>query len=115
MEDAQEALVFHCKFVEDAEGDTENIMFLWKTLIKLKEYILSYLLSSDQRLPQKLNGFSVFFSVFHKNTYKISIFFIVFRKSICKAFVFVTIKHQKKIQMKMQALILVGHGCPKKV
>ena len=47
MEDAQEALVFHCKFVEDAEEDTENIVFLWKTLIKLKEYILSYLLSSD--------------------------------------------------------------------
>ena len=87
--------------MEDAEEDAENIMFLWKTLIKLKKHILSYLLFSDQRLPQKLNGFSVFFSVFHKNTYKINIFFIVFHKSICKTFEFVAITHQKKIQMKM--------------
>ena len=27
MEDAQEALIFHCNFVEDAEEDTESIVF----------------------------------------------------------------------------------------
>ena len=33
VEDAEEALAFHCNFVEDAEEDLENIVFLWKTLI----------------------------------------------------------------------------------
>ena len=75
--------------MEDGEEDVENIVFLWKTLIQLKEYILSYLLSSDQRLPQKHNGFSVFLSVFHKNTYKIIVSFLIFHKNICKTYVLV--------------------------
>ena len=37
MEDAQESLIFHCNFVEDAEEDTESIEFLWKTLIGRKK------------------------------------------------------------------------------
>ena len=53
MEDAQEALVFHCKFVEDAEEDAANhcvfvgdaeedaktIAKLWKTLTERRNMI----------------------------------------------------------------------------
>ena len=61
-------LIFPSVFVEDAQEDTLLHVFLWKTLKLIKTYILCYIFSSLVRLPQKHNSFSVFFSVFHKNT-----------------------------------------------
>ena len=61
-------LNYPCVFVEDAQEDTLLHEFLWKTLKLIKKHILYYIFSSVVRLPQKHNGFSVFFRVFHKNT-----------------------------------------------
>ena len=65
-------LVVPCVFVEDAQEDTLLHVFLWKTLKLIEKLILCYIFSSFVRLPQKHNGFSVFFRVFHKNT-KVSV------------------------------------------
>ena len=60
---------FACVFVEDAE--------------MTKKHSLYYNSSSLERLPQKHNGFSVFFRVFHKNTMVCSVFLNVFHKNTC--------------------------------
>ena len=49
-----------------------------------KKIHLDFMFASIQRLPQKPIGFSVFVSVFHKNTDKINVFFSVFHKTITK-------------------------------
>ena len=45
-----------------------------------------------QRLPQNHNGFSVFFSVFHKNTWKWCVFLNVFHRNTCAWHVYVDIR-----------------------